>query len=154
METFLSSLNNGELNAIKRELSNSRSILQPKFLIISNWISFLPSLLPSQKSDSKQILVCEERRVEERRGSEITSRWVNYNKVVWRKTGRTEFDSKCFIVATCIRVFVSRARRKYPRLGGSWRRRGIRREHPVRGIRGTSRLFGGTEARKITVEEK
>lgn len=60
METFLSSLNNGQLNAIKRELSNSRSILQPKFLIISNWISFLPSLLPSQKSDSKQILVCEE----------------------------------------------------------------------------------------------
>lgn len=46
METFLSSLNNGELNAIKRELSNSRSILQPKFLIISK-PDILPSLPPS-----------------------------------------------------------------------------------------------------------
>lgn len=63
METFLSSLNNGELNAIKRELSNSRSILQPKFLIISK-PDILPSLLPSQKSDSKQILACEEWRSE------------------------------------------------------------------------------------------
>lgn len=153
METFLSSLNNGELNAIKRELSNSRSILQPKFLIISK-PDILPSLPPSFPKIGFKANPRLRRRVEERRGSEITSRRVNYNKVVWRKTGRTEFDSKCFIVATCIRVFVSRARRKYPRLGGSWRRRGIRREHPVRGIRGTSRLFGGTEARKITVEEK